>query len=565
MFVEIEMKFANRENAMSEKKQLKPGTIFLGKYKIIDKFSTGSLGDDIYSAEDFQLKRPVSVRILPPDIMEDEDLVQRFVQEIKITVALQHPNILTAFEAGEHNGAHYLVTASVDGSYLNDYIRRYGIFDEEDAVKIILPLIDALKYAWERDNILHRNIRPETILISKDGRPLLTDFGMAKTLSSKRKNKPVTVAGYAIGDPAYMSPEQLKGIPDLDFRADMYCLGLVFHQMLTGQALFQDLPRQEIVNLQLNKKPIPAHKTLPSISEECSNVIDKMLEKERSKRYQTWDELTEDLRAVAAGETPPSFDLEAQKLKKKKGSSSIIQILGESLDPQNVSPTNKNLKITLNIIALAVLAAIVIGAVIFLVASLFSSGDDGNVTEEVELIQAPADAEVTATQDEERRGRMYDAIAVRLLRGEFSEALEEYQASPLKKLDPKAAALLETLAGCEETILNTFRSEQDKKIDVVFTRGERKVAVKGVKNGMIYCLWRKPGGETGKMKFNVDDLAISERMKRLPNLDEAAKSAYVGIAQLKAGRRKSAEQAFQRAGVWGKALMSAMNSPHTAQ
>ncbi len=280
---------------MPNSHMLQIGECVAEKFEVTKHLGTGSLGEELYLGRHLKLERDVTVRVLPESIAADKELLERFFQAIRLTAVLQHPNILPAFEAGEDRGRHYLITASEKGFFLNEYLDQRGKIDESEALRVIIALTEALQFAWEKHKILHRNIRPETILIAKGNEPMLTDFGMAKSLAD---NKDLTVTGYTVGNPHYMSPEQVQARQDLDFRSDIYCLGLVFYHMLVGNPPFHYGSQLELMSAQIKQPHIPVVDMNPLVSASCSAVIDIMLAKDRNQRYQSWDDLLKALMSV---------------------------------------------------------------------------------------------------------------------------------------------------------------------------------------------------------------------------------------------------------------------------
>ncbi len=288
----------------------KPGSIIGGKFEIVKRLGEGSLGDDIYLCRQNDLKREVSVRILPQDLSRDKEMVQRFTQGIQLSAILQHPNILPAFEAGTHAGRAYMATAVEDGDYLSALIKREKRLKEDAAVAVALGLAEALDYAWTKGSILHRNIRPESVIVAKGGQPILADFGMAKCIGAtdeKGGNMSITMVGFTIGNPDYMSPEQVSGESDLDCRSDIYCLGLVLYECLTGEPPFKSPSQIALMEMQLNKQHRHVKSLNHEISDACSSVVDKMLAKDRAARYQTYAELIDDLEKVLKRELPSTL------------------------------------------------------------------------------------------------------------------------------------------------------------------------------------------------------------------------------------------------------------------
>ena len=269
------------------------------EYEILEKHGTGRLGEQIYLGFDPNLNQQVMIRMLPSDMISQNDTFHRFMQGAKITAALQHPNILTAYKAGEaEDGNIFLVTRFEEGLFLDKHLEKHGKFNEKDAARLIAALADALLYAWETKMIVHRNICPETILIANDKRPMLTDFGIAK---SRSMNLTETLKGVILGNPKYMSPEQVRSEKEIDFHSDMYCLGLVFYEILAGFPAFHNKSAEKLMSMQETRQPVSLKFRNPDLSERCVKIINRMLEKEKNKRYPSWNDLKDDLEKLSSG------------------------------------------------------------------------------------------------------------------------------------------------------------------------------------------------------------------------------------------------------------------------
>jgi serine/threonine-protein kinase len=282
------------------------GTIIAEKFKIVKLLGEGSLGDDIYLCKQIDLVRDVTLRVLPPSVSSEREMLQRFIQEAKLNASLQHPNILPAYETGEFDGRYYLVNAYSSGEILQDLIKRRGQLDEKETIELVIPLADALGYAWDTQKIIHRNIKPETILINEQGRPLLQDFGMAKSFQPQQGGAELTMMNVTIGNPDYMSPEQVRGERDLDCRSDMYCMGLVMYEMLTGRHPFGDRTQFALMEAHLKEVPKTVREINHTIREGCSGIVERLLAKKRDDRYPSWADLIRDLKLAAQGK-PTSF------------------------------------------------------------------------------------------------------------------------------------------------------------------------------------------------------------------------------------------------------------------
>ncbi len=274
-----------------------------GRYSVDRKLGKGALGTAVYLANDVAVGTEVLVRILPFSLVPDEEMTARFLQGAELAKKLRHGNILPVLDAGESDGFKYIVTGYEKGYLLEEYLEHRGSLDEKESIKLLKSLAEALDYAWCELRIVHRNVCPDTILIAKGNVPMLTDFDLAKSLIQDSK---LTLDGFTIGDPVYMSPEQARG-EDLDFRSDMYCLGIVFYQLLCGAPPFSGGSRVEILQSQVSARHPGIQTRSKEISLECSSVLDKMLEKDASRRYESFRRLVEDLDALLHGRQPSSL------------------------------------------------------------------------------------------------------------------------------------------------------------------------------------------------------------------------------------------------------------------
>ncbi|MFA6290337.1 MAG: protein kinase [Victivallales bacterium] len=274
--------------------------IINGKYRIVEKRGKGAMGTAVYLGTDLEHSCDVIIRVLPQSLFGDEEMSARFMQGINLAKKLHHPNILSVLDAGVEKDIEYVITNYEKGYFLNDYLEHRGVLDENEGIMLVKSLSEALDYAWNEQQIIHRNVSPETILVAKHNVPMLTDFDLAKSLMADGK---LTCAGYTIGEPTYMSPEQAKG-EEVDFRSDIYCLGLVFYQLLAGKPPFHSKSRMEILCSQVSDRHAPIQTQNKRITDACSNVLDKMLAKDMKDRYQSWKALIDDLEAILNQKTP---------------------------------------------------------------------------------------------------------------------------------------------------------------------------------------------------------------------------------------------------------------------
>jgi Tol biopolymer transport system component/tRNA A-37 threonylcarbamoyl transferase component Bud32 len=252
----------------------------------------------VYLARDRKHHRMVAIKVLRPEISATLGL-GRFLQEIEIVAGLQHPHILPLLDSGEADGFLYYVMPYVEGDSLRERLQRDGEFPISSSVRILTEIADALAYAHSR-NVVHRDMKPENVMLS--GRhPLVMDFGIAKAVSPALGSSRVTTQGVALGTPAYMAPEQASADPHLDHRVDIYALGVIGYELLTGSTPFTGTSAQQILAAHLTQRPEPILTRRPTIPVALATIIMQCLEKRPADRPQSTEEI---LRALETMVTP---------------------------------------------------------------------------------------------------------------------------------------------------------------------------------------------------------------------------------------------------------------------
>ena len=272
-----------------------PGTM-VKRYKILGLLGKGGMGE-VYLAQDTELHRRIALKILPSDFTRNPDRVRRFVQEAHAASALNHPNIVTIHEIGQLDGAHFIVTEFIEGQTLAEQLRAGGM-QLSDKVDVAIQVASALDAAHAA-GIVHRDIKPENIMLRRDGYAKVLDFGLAKLTESQVQSndlKTETNPGIVMGTVGYMSPEQARGLP-VDARSDLWSLGVVLYEMVTGLAPFAgETPSHVIVSILESEPPRLAHGT--EAPEELERIVSKALRKNKEERYQTASDLALDLKSL---------------------------------------------------------------------------------------------------------------------------------------------------------------------------------------------------------------------------------------------------------------------------
>jgi len=272
----------------------------LGRYEIRSKIGAGGMGE-VYLARDTELDRTVAIKILPDTLASDQQRLQRFVQEAKAASALNHPHILTIYEIGTIENSRFIATEFIDGETLRQRISA-GM-KLSDILEVAIQAASALAAAHAA-GIIHRDIKPENIMVRRDGYIKVLDFGLAKLTEPKGSTTDTeaptramvnTGAGTVMGTANYMSPEQAKGT-HVDERSDLWSLGAVLYEMVTGHAPFPGETPTETISLILQKEPAPLTRFANDVPDELERIVTKALTKDREERYQTAKDLLIDVR-----------------------------------------------------------------------------------------------------------------------------------------------------------------------------------------------------------------------------------------------------------------------------
>ena len=262
----------------------------ISHYKILEKLGEGGMGV-VYKAEDTKLKRTVALKFLPHHLLTNEEDKTRFLHEAQAASALNHPNIMTIHEIDEVDEKSFIVMEYVEGENLKDKVEK-GPLRTKELLNIAIAVADGLNAAHEQE-IVHRDIKSENIMISKTGIVKIMDFGLAKRKGMSR----ITKAGSTLGTLAYMSPEQAEGL-EVDRRSDLFSFGVVLYEMATGKLPFRGEHDAAILYSIVNEVPLPVNTLNPNIPPELERFIHKALEKEPEDRYQHADDLAADLRKL---------------------------------------------------------------------------------------------------------------------------------------------------------------------------------------------------------------------------------------------------------------------------
>jgi len=266
-----------------------------GRYQLLERIGGGGMAI-VYKAKDLVLHRQVAVKLLRPQFGTDEDFVQRFRREAQAVASLSHPNIVSVYDVGQEDETYYMVMEYIEGCTLKEIINAQGALPTPEAVRIATHICDALEHAHQ-NQIIHRDIKPHNILISKNGWVKVTDFGIARAVTSAT----ITQTGSVLGSVHYFSPEQARGGVTGE-KSDIYSLGIVLYEMLTGELPFSGDSPISIALMHL-QEPLPEPRSInPDIPQSLENVVLKALVKDPFLRYGSAREMLDDLRTCLSVE-----------------------------------------------------------------------------------------------------------------------------------------------------------------------------------------------------------------------------------------------------------------------
>src|SRR5688500_4892561 len=275
-------------------------------YQLISKLGKGAMAT-VYKARQVSLDRIVAVKVLPKRSSGDPEFVDRFYKEGRAAARLSHNNIVQAIDVGSSpDGYHYFTMEYVEGKTLYDIMQPPPVgegkaFSEAEALDITIQMADALAHAHQR-GLIHRDVKPKNILLTPQGVAKLTDLGLARATDDKEAAE--REAGKAYGTPYYISPEQIRGDVDIDFRADIYSLGATMYHLVTGRPPFDGDTPSAVMHKHLKQPLVPADHVNTSLSAGIGEIIDVAMAKARDDRYHSTKDMLEDLHAVRRGEPP---------------------------------------------------------------------------------------------------------------------------------------------------------------------------------------------------------------------------------------------------------------------
>ncbi|MEX2215285.1 MAG: serine/threonine-protein kinase [Phycisphaeraceae bacterium] len=269
-------------------------------YQLLKKLGAGAMAT-VYLGKQVSLDRLVAIKVLPKKFMSNPEFVERFYAEGRAAAKLNHPNIVQAYDVGKSGDFHYFVMEYVEGKTVFDDLDAGRKYSEAEALKIVLQVARALEHS-HKQGFIHRDVKPKNIMLAKGGPAKLADMGLARAVSDVEAAE--AEQGKAYGTPYYISPEQIRGLMNVDFRCDIYGLGATFYHLVTGRVPFDAPTPSAVMHKHLKEKLVPPDHINPNLSAGIGEVIEVCMAKNPDERYQTTGDLLFDLECIARGEPP---------------------------------------------------------------------------------------------------------------------------------------------------------------------------------------------------------------------------------------------------------------------
>ena len=545
---------------------LEIGTMLSGRYEVLKRVGSGGMAD-VYMAKDHKLNRNVAVKVLKSEYVEDEKFLKKFETEAQAVARLSHPNIVNIYDVGIEDGINYIVMELAEGITLKEYIRKKGYLSPKETVEISTQIASAISHA-HKNHIIHRDIKPQNILVSDTGIIKVTDFGIAKATSSNT----VTSTATAMGSVHYISPEQAKG-RFCDEKSDIYSLGITMYEMVTGHVPFDHENGVTIALMHLQNEITPPSQIRDGIPDSLEKIILKCTMKKPEERYQTADDLIADLRlvfedtsggyvgVVPAIDDSPTIMIDQNELTQRINTPKKDQKIQQEeplkdeeqnayLDEVDEEESGMNSKIEKLVIVLAAVvgAIILISIIVFVVKSsgVFKSGKSTTTT------SIGTTAESNDTESKKYTVDNYIGMSLSAARekidGKFKiKVEEEYSADYAKGLvirqDPESDTELEEGKTLTLVVSKGTRTEDKVSVPEVVGKMESsakseleaaglKVSVKtkystDVAKGKV--IFQSPGSGNQVTKNSTVVITVSqgekpETMVRVPNLRYSTES-----------------------------------------
>ncbi|APO46739.1 serine/threonine protein kinase [Paenibacillus xylanexedens] len=484
-----------------------------GRYEVIERVGGGGMAL-VYKAQDLLLNRNVAIKVLRQQFVHDEEFIRRFRREAQSAASLSHPNVVSIYDVGQEDDVHYIVMEYVEGKNLNEIIKERAPLQVDESVRIASQIADALDHA-HHNQIIHRDIKPHNILIGRNGRVKVTDFGIARAVTSTT----ITQTGSVVGSVHYFSPEHAKGIVTGE-KSDLYSLGIVLYQMLTGQLPFLGESPISVALKHLQEEFDEPRKFNPLIPQSVENVILKSMRKNPQERYQSAKEMQTDLETCLMPERrnetkidfPDEDDIDQTRVMpaikpEPRGvtSTGAVPVMESNEETGKGKAKSKSWKKPALLISLTVLILIAMVGVVWYVKGML-------VVPEVTVPNVITQTEEKAREMLEEKGLVVSDEVIRL----YQEGVEPgivYEQSRKEGDVVKEGSEVQISVGAEKELLKMIDVKQ-----VTYDEAVKKLTALGIKEDQIQR----------KEEFS-NDVASGSVISQTPGVNEEFDPAIVQI------------------------------------
>jgi serine/threonine-protein kinase len=574
------------------------GAFQIPGFEMIEKLGQGGMAV-VWKARQISLDRIVAIKVLSAQYKHDATDIQRFQSEAQQAAKLKNAGIVQVYDTGVENGVYYIVMEYVAGDTVGDWVRRKGTLSEKDALRVCEHVAIALDYAWKNAGIIHCDVKPDNVMLDADGSVKVSDLGLSRTIKAMN----ATLADEEVmGTPAYISPEQAMGVPDLDCRADIYSLGAMLYHLVTGTPLFKGHPDALVMDLQVSDTVPNALDVNPKVTRHLCALIERMLAKNRDSRYRDWTAVRADMARIKKG-------LPLIRPTPQGGSTMRPPTQSQSMVRPQQAPVQTQKSAGPLSILIGVGVAVLVGVSVLVLSqsklqtsvvdpqkhphvslqpatttAVFHAGTPartnpapGNevfrpptvLDEEAEARKKKAALEQALAEEKRREQAREEAQRTQSVRAEnkMSNLLErltlELTAGGVEpslrmaiaafddlELEPKRDAigtvkgLLESAATIDQRIIDSLKAEIGREISVQLTNGVKKLTIVSVKDGKVSGQQVvRTGGSliTVPLTFEARDLSQREKIVRMGS--EESKPDVALIKGLMAWNAKSYPQA----------------------